>query len=502
MRKHYNIFLTFIAVFLACACQKTINPNAWAMGAPEYFVAGTIEDIESLDLTWSDGNKVNVMSAHKGPFTYGLVDGTGTKKGRFGSAVKPDFGSDNMYFALYPDTLVGNSNGSVLVWPDEQTYTKGATPVVPMCCAGDISGTDLKDGTFYCLGGIISVNISIPDNGASFYVNKMVMTSADAIAGEFSAQAYDSDYCRVARIKSGTEKTSIAINFMDGDNQGIYLEAGNTYNCIVAVPESPDDGFDNIVLDFYEEGDYQIGHIEYGNAVVVKRGEVASVDVSLMVDITDYGIYSVSDTKKVKFAKGNLYVKKVGDKIFYGLEPQSHDLFEEKRTEDHTNTFFWDKNIMTAIASEYKNDDRAVSDIFFSEDPSTPIDLCGKTWRVLTSAEWDYLLNKRTMSGGGVRYVSHDNGLRIYPDDYKDGDKHVTLPHTCVLAEAHYGFYWTPDTFTLTKSAIGDGPLQEEDHAVALIFYDDPVNPGEGAIAFTATLRNKTCAIRLVTEAE
>lgn len=502
MKKIQNIFLCLSAAFALVSCEKDgVKVNE----SPSFFMKGTAEQVDKVGFVWDKGDAVSILSAHSKAYVYALAEGEGTADGRFGTARKPDYGADDTYFAFYPASMVSPSEemdgGIVFNWPSEQRFALETRPVAPMCCTGTVKGTALADGTFYYLGGLLSVDITIPEDAVSVYANKMTIASMDDITGEFSAQEYESGYCRVARIKSGKGGKSISVALEGEDERGVYMESGHTYHCLVSMPESASDGYDDIVIDIYDCNDYNLAHIEYGESVVVTRGKVSAIEVTVEADATAYGIYSVSESKKVKFSQGCLYVRHADGKYFYGIDPYMVD-FTEQRNPDHTNTFFWSSNMDYACAAEYSDDARSVSDMLFTESSANHIELCGMTWRVLSFEEWDYLLNRRTMNENVPRYIAHDDGLRIYPDDYKDGDQHVTLSYTCKLGIYSYGFYWMSDSFSLTKAGIGEGPLEEQDNAMALIFKKEPYNPESGSFTYSAVLRNRPCAIRLVTDVE
>ncbi len=161
------------------------------------------------------------------------------------------------------------------------------------------------------------------------------------------------------------------------------------------------------------------------------------------------GKFSVSDTKKVYFSKGNLYYGtwayyRRQKEAFY-LEPYQwgrQPIRDSVWRTDHKSHFYWSKIDVIAKWQDYpKNESHeTTSDVFFTNETlNTPhpdfsviindVERKGE-WRTLSTEEWEYLFRKRKMTydkprctnwfwairllGGGEIY----RGIFIYPDDY------------------------------------------------------------------------------------
>ena len=127
------------------------------------------------------------------------------------------------------------------------------------------------------------------------------------------------------------------------------------------------------------------------------------------------GVFSVSSTKKVKFSKGNLRYAS-GTWSFFDNQ---YDYFT---THDGTN---WDKFGWSTSETTYgMNTSTSIST--YSGDFVDWGATMGTGWFTLSSAEWTYLFNTRTVNGGtgsGKSYtlgqsVNGKLGVVIYPDNY------------------------------------------------------------------------------------
>lgn len=140
----------------------------------------------------------------------------------------------------------------------------------------------------------------------------------------------------------------------------------------------------------------------------------------------------------VEFSKGNLWYgteddAKPQEKAFHFEENQWS--FASTWNSSHVSHFLWspDKGIAVGTSTSVSG---STSDVFFTNatqataNPGFQVD--GETgtnqWRTLSNAEWNHLLNIRTMTYDKPRYTNKTagivigsttyNGIFIYPDDY------------------------------------------------------------------------------------
>lgn len=157
------------------------------------------------------------------------------------------------------------------------------------------------------------------------------------------------------------------------------------------------------------------------------------------------GVFSVSATKKIQFAEGNLYYDKVNKEFgieafqFAGspleLSASSANNFGGRQDPTHWTHFIWASNIEDASAYTIKAPAPKGSKLFCVDGGAIP------GWTLPTADEMKYLLETRVVNGGsgkdksykvikdaGVSFdgVAGGCGLLLYPDNYKGSYKENT----------------------------------------------------------------------------
>ena len=163
------------------------------------------------------------------------------------------------------------------------------------------------------------------------------------------------------------------------------------------------------------------------------------------------GRFSVSSTTTVEFAPGNLYWDGSAFKFEanqWSTTPASDGTWNPS----HVSHFFWSKTASVAYVSSYSDSDVSTSDVFFTNSTETTANpnfqVNGETagtWRTLSKAEWDYLLNSRANASSLRAWKELDggthNGLVILPDGT---DVSVMSSITKTSALATYGAVFLP----------------------------------------------------------
>ena len=223
--------------------------------------------------------------------------------------------------------------------------------------------------------------------------------------------------------------------------------------------------------------------------------------------------FSVSADKQVHFSQGNLY----WDGSAFQFEANQYS--GASYATNHISHFYWSKYASAAYAPNY-SDSGSGSDVFFTNatetTPNQSFTVNGVTgkYRALSTKEWQYLFNTRTMTNGKTRYSDHTNtnGIRIegqnymgvflYPDDY-NGDVVsstmtweqinaagiVFLPaagfreDSSIKYASEFGYYWS-------SSASGS------DNAYYVRFYFNHVEPDNIANRYGGF------SVRLITESK
>lgn len=224
------------------------------------------------------------------------------------------------------------------------------------------------------------------------------------------------------------------------------------------------------------------------------------------------GEFSVSETKKVHFSRGNLIatIDENGAPTAWGFATNQYDSYYQDdrnigKAAGVINFFGWSTDATTyGICTSRSNGD------YYGEfkDWGTAIDDKG-TWRTLSAEEWKYLLSTRSVNGGTKEGKSYQRatihagtrpggvyGLILYPDNYTaqiteffyTNEQWVTMENAgCVFLPAagnrlgpetlgyigERGYYWSssPGSVSSSKASslffLGNG-------ATAI---DNPVRP-------------------------
>lgn len=155
----------------------------------------------------------------------------------------------------------------------------------------------------------------------------------------------------------------------------------------------------------------------------------ASYELIIYPEGTLTGVFSVSATKKVLFARGNLYY--TGSK--WALEANQYDyrtwpeknaciagkLTDNGTPADNVGLFFWTSELAKSFTKTYSVTGAGGGDTFF---PNTEASVIGSQWYVLTRDEWMYLSNSRTDAANKLGYakVCGVKGIIILPDTFID----------------------------------------------------------------------------------
>ena len=232
----------------------------------------------------------------------------------------------------------------------------------------------------------------------------------------------------------------------------------------------------------------------------------SSNTVCQLVDNTPNGAlpgeFSVSETKKVLFSKGNLWAD--SDNVLHFEDAQwksSPDSDGTMEYASHVSHFTWSSTLSAAVGGNDSGDY-----LFCDENNKMSIDGSEALYYALSNEELLYLFNTRTMKNGKDRFteqITYDGkiGLVLYADDYSEdpisGNVDKLPEGVAFLPAAGYrgdtnnfhlinraGMYWS--------STSGEIPAMHD----AYMFSFTPSAFSRG---FTAA-RNLGHAIRLVTD--
>jgi hypothetical protein len=198
------------------------------------------------------------------------------------------------------------------------------------------------------------------------------------------SQADDADY-NPSLAGAGT------ITF-DGSNPSLQMASGGSQTITLTVNESRADGIYYIVIPPYTDRTKLIVTVFDDPQTIIERGQAGNhtlePGVIAVVNCIDYlrGIFSVSATDKVSFARGNL--KGDGNNTPYYFTSEQYDAGD-----------LYTQTNITALSAAM-----------------------GGNWFILSNDQWNYLLNERdnaenlkvraTIPNGGLR------GIILLPDNW------------------------------------------------------------------------------------
>lgn len=299
------------------------------------------------------------------------------------------------YYALYPYQVGASLNGNTINnvnLPACQTATKNSFDP-----AANIS-VDISENTQLELKNVCSLFKIVVNAGEEY--NKAVITNNDGtpICGTLNI-SFDEDGYPVANVSNGSATITLE-GTMDSDKEQTAYYA-------VILPKTYSQGF---TVKLYKEG--QEGAVAMkvtSTSVPIGRAQIANIghiETGLLLP----GVFSVSATEKVQFARGNLWCNETTSPITYGFENDQYTAAYGSTTAHRTHYF----------KKHYSNNSKV---IFESAD--SPDNPC-KGWRTLSNDEWSYLLGFSKTSRGGYKYakcmVNGLGGVLIFPDSCSDDE--------------------------------------------------------------------------------
>lgn len=343
-------------------------------------------------------------------------------------------------------------------------------------------------------------------------------TSVDIVLGSIEVKA-DEAMSGAFTIENGQAKVSQP----EGDKPGIILDLGDEGVKIgvtakkfnMAVPAGE---YNNLTITFIaKDGQKCTIHATKAQNLIFNTVNTLAISGEFKSDFPAGalpGKFSVEEGKQVLFSKGNLFY----DGSKFNFETNQCDSQSSWNT-SHVSHFYWSKDKSVACANSYIDDSAADTDVFFTNDPDDAtkpnvnftVNVGGTEqsgWRTLSTNEWKYLFNTRTVNGGqgaGKSYSLNITycgkmGLVLYPDDYdKDPvsglvtdlpDGVVFLPAAGLRGKSYIyyvdnsGSYWSSSTY-------------DENGACSVYFSSSVgVHPDDGGYRYDGF------SVRLITESK
>lgn len=203
-----------------------------------------------------------------------------------------------------------------------------------------------------------------------------------------------------------------------------------------------------IVFKVDNVGGYRLDSLVCGQTkVLVDNIELknisADTEVKAYYTYTDCldGVFSVSNTTKVRFSRGNLFCVGMDDDYYpaivsWGFEPNQYASYTT-RDVNHISHFLWCKSAEESVKLPYGEGEVAAynDNLFTNASPTKPkgnfaVNGQQGLWRALSggsSGEWGYLINRKsgTLRKVGVKVCGRDGCLILLPDDWKWGENGV-----------------------------------------------------------------------------
>ena len=382
MKKIYSFLMILAAAAGFTNCTKTNldeNKETEKGGAVVYATTDAVTKTTLADdykVLWSEDDQIKFVKdgATTITYTFALESGEGTTSGTFKCDDTP---ADGSYTVYYPASYDGAN------WP-AQTYV-GATDIsgAPMVATATVSEGKVSDISFKNEGGILRYTVK------------------------------GSKTIKSINVKSESPALDVTLDCGDGVD---LTEEGTVFN--IALPEGT---YTDATLTFTAT-DYTVATMTASEFIVKKnvvyRATFGTLTFKAVVTLP--GEFSIGESGKVKFSRGNLYWD--GDSFEFEANQYTIGTWN---AENHVNYFFWSKEESVAKAASYSDASAATTDVFFTNETATTaktdFEVSGeKGFRTLSADEWTYLLatreNAADLLAEDVTVCGVEHCLIIAPD--------------------------------------------------------------------------------------
>ena len=434
------------AILLAASCQKQEAPES--RNESKTFTAVIDQELTKTTITsefkvnWDEGDQIDI----NGAIYSATPNSSDATKAGFtkvsGSDPTPD------YTAVYPASIIVNTAPTL---PATQTYAAGKFGA-PMCAMSDEETLEFKN---FC--GVICFALKGTDK-----VRSIAVTANEQLCGPFEfmdATAFcftGENEGYTVTLDCGTE--GVQLNETTATNFYIYLPPC-TYTAGMKMTVTNTDG------QTFEKTTTKSAEIVRSN--IYTFNWTPTFDPALPDDALA-GVFSVSETKKVHFSKGNLQATYDGTGYTWGFAANQYSFIGNAPGNDNIR---WQSSgaVVDLFGWSTASTDHGINTSTTNSDYSGDFVDWGKeigdgnTWRTLTTEEWQYLFNNHT---NGWSTVDGVGGYIIAPDGF-DGtiaasyandaelaaDKLVFLPAAGYRSASFIfdvdsnGYYWSSSVF-------------------------------------------------------
>ncbi|MBQ0103489.1 MAG: hypothetical protein KBS99_04865 [Prevotellaceae bacterium] len=302
--------------------------------------------------------------------------------------------SDEPYKKITKSGVQRNASNQFenIVLPAEQTATAGSADPKAMLMIGE------SDDAYSLQFKNVCAYVKVTPQFACTSIS-LESKGTESLAGTVTLD-YNNGTPTANITANGTNKVTLSGNM-----------AANTAYYIAVLPATLNSGF---TLTFKTSGsDYKKNT---DKTLALTRNNV--IDLGSIVATPENALpsgFSVSDTKKVYFSKGNLYYN--GGE--FKLEDNQYSIATSWNT-SHVSNFFWSKNATDACAESCSNEKANKGDVIFTNEtettPNPSFTVNGQigVWRTLSHSEWNYLFSHYKYK---YTKVCGKSGLVIAPTD-------------------------------------------------------------------------------------
>ena len=439
---------------------------------------GTRAAIDGLDIKWTSGDKISIFDgeadedgnlAREFVLTGGVGSTAGTFEGKAATATT--------YYALYPyaassfeskdvteedaRAAAGKYSNQLDMWKD--FIEMDEEMVIDMMRDHEISPENQAIILAYLKGEKIEKKSGVQRNASNQFEDVVIPAEQTATAGSADPKAMlmigESDdanslqfknvcaYIKVTPtfdcasivIKSnGSENLAgtVTVDYNDGaptatvtknGSNKVHLSGTITKDNDYYIAVTPGTLASGFTVEFYTAGSASYYFRSTSKSTAIARSKVINLGTfnkeSLSVN-NNYltGKFSVSATKQISFAKGNLYY----DGSTFNFENSQLNYTTSWNT-SHITHFYWSKDPAVAYANKYSDASASTTDMLFTNATETTpnasftVGLQTGVWRALSSDEWKYLLFNRPNAADKYNAKVTVNGhyyLVLAPDDF------------------------------------------------------------------------------------
>lgn len=281
MKKAIFTLAAVVSTFLMASCNKELS----IYGEDDIVAISAIieddatktslsgNDTEGYDVVWTEGDSFKIGNA-----TFTLSEGAGTKSGKFTcSATQLKKLQNGTFTVYYPSTYNGT-------WPAAQNYNEdGLFTNYPMKASVTVSDLQVPESiTFKNEGGILRLTVDVTDQPEAVIINSVTVSASEL---------------------------DESISLYSGD--GVTIDEGVAKDFYIAVPSGE---YTGTTITFNTlDGKVFKKSMKAGKSLVVERSAITTAKFSVK-DYTEPfadgvlpGVFSISDSKKVVFSRGNMY---------------------------------------------------------------------------------------------------------------------------------------------------------------------------------------------------